>query len=112
MVSGLTPRTLDIAEYPMPSVYMAIAWRLIDFRVVAAVAFGSEAVQAFAAAAGLLATREADFGQPAGAAAPALHIVAIGSLHRETSCYEHILFGRQFLLNHSSPAHVENTTFA
>ena len=52
------------------------------FGIVAAVAIGSEAVKTLAAAAGLLAARESGFGQPIGAAARALHIVAIGSLHR------------------------------
>ena len=46
----------------MPSVYMAIVWRLIAFGVVSTVALRVESVEAFSAA-------------------PSLHIVAIGSLH-------------------------------
>ena len=53
----------------MPSVYNGYRLTLDCLRIVAAVAFGYEAVEAFASTVGLLAARKACFGQPVGAAA-------------------------------------------
>ena len=85
---ALTPRTLDIAEYLMPSECVAIACRLI---VSGQQPFGSEAEGTLAATVGLLAAREPALGNLLKSQGGHWHIVAINSLHRGHPCYKYDL---------------------